>query len=216
LLLALLCVVGCKGTGSPQSGEQQPPSNRPNTTTVSRGSGGSVTTNLGYNIKVNPNSTLEREWVTAHDSLSPADLVGTVGVITAYKDGGTYSSGEYRYRATVPINFREDVTAIEVRFVLFDIWGQFTKTLTSTEVEDVAAGTTKTFTPEWTVYDENTVSEHYASIAYVARVRTKSGRVFEADYGPVVAEAKKLNARFEPGWLDPLRRTGADSTRGTR
>ena len=33
------------------------------------------------------------------------------------------------------------------------------------------AGSTKTFTPDWSLYSENETSEYYASIAYIARAR---------------------------------------------
>jgi hypothetical protein len=102
------------------------------------------------------------------------------------------------------------------RFVLFDVWGQFTKTLSYTEIEDETAGTTKSFTPSWSLYSENEATEHYASLTYVARVRTKAGRVFEANYQPVVDEARKISARFQPEWLEPNPLPRPDSTRSRR
>jgi hypothetical protein len=209
---AILMLSACSDD-TPKSSKTEPDSIRPNTTAFTRAPGGSVTTTLGYGIKLNPNSSLQREWITGHDSLAPVDLSGTVGVNTVYKPSQGYSSGEYRYEASVPLVVREDISAFEVRVVLFDVWGAFTKTLSYTEIEDVPKGTTKIFTPSWRVYDENEVSEHYASIAYVALVRTKQGRVFEADFQPIVTEAKKLSARFEPSWLDPNRRVSPDSAK---
>jgi len=216
IALAMILFSACKPTqeASPSDpASSSPRSDRPNTTRFTRGSGGSITTVLGYGIKVNPNSSIEREWITAHDSLAPIDLNGTVGITTVYKSGGEYSSGEYRYQATLPLIFKEDVTAFEIRFVLFDVWGQFTKTLSYTEIEDDALGTAKSFTPTWRVYSENEVSEHYGSLAYVARVRAKTGRVFEANFAPVVDEARKISAKFQPEWLEPNRRPNEDSSR---
>jgi hypothetical protein len=216
--IALALVAACKPT-QPQFTEDSPVStvsDRPNTTTFSRGSGGSVTTTLGFGIKLNPNSSLQREWITAHDSLSPVDLGGTVGVATTYKSGGEYSTGGYHYEATLPLTFKDDVQAFEIRFVLFDVWGQFTRTLSYTEIEDEITGTTKSFTPSWSLYSENEATEHYASLAYVARVRTKAGRVFEANYQPVVDEARKISARFQPEWLEPNPTPRPDSTRSRK
>jgi hypothetical protein len=148
---------------------------RPNTTVVTRGTGGTAVTRLGYGISVNPKSSLEREWITAQDTALPARLEGTIGVRTVYKGGSGYSSGEYQYLASVPVLASDSLAAIEVRFVLCDIWGNFIKTLSETEIEDVAAGTKRTFTPAWRIWDENEVSEHYASLAYIARVQTRQG-----------------------------------------
>jgi hypothetical protein len=184
--------------------------------TFTRGPGGSATTKLGYGISVNPKSGLRREWITAHDSTLPADIEGTTGVRTVYSPGGAYSSGSYSYVASVPLRARDSLSAVEVRFILFDIWGDFIKTLSETEVEDVPAGAQRTFTPGWRVWDENEVSEHYASLAYVARVRTAAGRVYEANPEAIVAEARKLSERFAPEDLDPERRPKRDSSSARR
>jgi hypothetical protein len=61
----------------------------------------------------------------------------------------------------------------------------------------------KEFTGAWNAYSENEVSEYYASIAFVARVRTKAGRVFEANLTPVLEEARKLSKKFSPENLEP-------------
>jgi len=52
--------------------------------TVTRGSGGSVRTPLDYNISVNKESSLNREWITIHDPSSPLALIDNVGVTTRY------------------------------------------------------------------------------------------------------------------------------------
>src|SRR5207247_1598784 len=140
LCFAALLLAGCKSQGDQTvSSASTLASERPNTTTFTRGSGGSVTTTLGYGIRVNPNSSLNREWITAHDSVAPIDFDGTVGVTTVYKTGGEYSSGQYNYHASVTLLFKQDVAAFQIRFVLFDVWGEFTKTLSYTEIEDNAA-----------------------------------------------------------------------------
>jgi hypothetical protein len=213
-LLQGACGAHSKTASAPDAGRNTP--SRPNTTVISHGTGGSAVTRLGYGISVNPKSSLEREWITAQDTLLPARLDGTIGVRTVYSAGSSYSSGEYHYLATVPVIVTDAISALEVRFVLFDIWGDFVKTLSETEIEDIPAGAKRTFSPRWRVWDENEVSEHYASLAYVARVRTKSGQVFEANDDPIVAEARKISERFAPEDLDPNNRPHADSTTAKR
>lgn len=182
--------------------------------TFSRGSGGSIVTVLSYGIRLNKESSLSREWVTAHDTRVPADIDGTAGISTIYVPGSGYSSGEYQYRGTFKLTPRDSLTAIEVRFILFDIWGEFVKTLQTTLIADMPAGVPREFDSRWNLYGDHEASEYYASIAYVARIRTRTGRVFEADYDPIVFEARKINTRFAPEDLDPLRRSARDSLRG--
>lgn len=216
-LLALIVLAGCSAQPDLVGGDAiKADTDRPNTTTFTRGSGGSVVTALGFGIRVNANSTLEREWITAHDTLSPVQFTGNMGVTTAYESGERYSTGSYEYRSRLSLQFKEDVTAFEIRFVLFDVWGRFNRTLSSTEVEDVSRGDTKTYSPRWNVYSENEVSEHYASLAYVARVRTATGRVSEANYAPIVTEIATISSRFDPAWLDPHPMPRPDSSRSMR
>jgi len=56
---------------------------------------------------------------------------------------------------------------------------------------------------EWNAFTENEVSEYYASIAFVARVRTQGGRVFNADTMRVLEEARKFSRKFSPENLEP-------------
>jgi hypothetical protein len=53
--------------------------------------GGSVVTDLGYNIKVNKNSSLHRSWVVLNDPGCPVQLNGA-GIATAF------GNREYSYR----------------------------------------------------------------------------------------------------------------------
>lgn len=213
LVTLSLVLISCAGGVAPEQAAEPdaaaPP--EPNTVVFTRSSGGSVRTNLGYGIVLNAKSTLEREWVTAQDTLLPARLVGTVGVRTAYDPGGRYSSGQYEYRATVPIEAIDSLSAVEVRIVPFDVWGEFLKTLSMTEVEDIPAGVTREFTPRWRLYSENEASEVYASIAYIARLRTSAGRVYQTESGAIVEEARRFSERFSPEQLDPLRRSPRDT-----
>lgn len=166
--------------------------------TVNRGSAGSIRTQLGYGIVLNKESSLEREWVTVNNTGVPAQLVGAVPLTTAYKSEGS----DYRYVAEYQIDAKEPLSAIEVKFLTFDIWGEYQRTLSATDIEDLPAGQTK-LTGQWRTFSENEASEYYASIAYVARVRTKTGRVAVADVAPVIAEAKKFSERFNPAVLEP-------------
>ena len=170
---------------------------------VTKESGGSIKTELAYGIVLNKESSLTREWITVHDSSLPADISGTVGVKTIYESGERYSSGSYKYSAEYTITTKEALSAVEVRFLTFDIWGDHSRNLSATDIIDMDAGGTKKFDGKWNVYSENEVSEYYASIAYIAQVRTKSGRVIKADPKVVLEQARKFSKKFVEGDLEP-------------
>lgn len=170
---------------------------------ITRSSGGSIKTELGYGIVLNSESSLEREWITIHDSSIPADLMGTVGVKTIYESVGRYSSGEYMYSANYSVIVQEPISAIKINFLTFDIWGNHVNNLSATEIIDLQKGETKSFDSKWRLYSENEASEFYASIAYIAQVRTKAGRVIKPDPKIIVDEARKFSSKFSESDLEP-------------
>jgi len=166
---------------------------------VTRASGGSVQVKGEYDIVwLNENSRLKREWITVHDESIPADLIGTVGVDVRKGDARV----SYNYHAKYSIAPKEDLSAIEIRFLLFDIWGKHTRNLSATDVEDLPSGSETRLTGAWYA-SANAAQEHYASIAYIARVRTKSGRVIEANTKTVLEEARKFSKKFSESDLEP-------------
>lgn len=164
---------------------------------VTKSSGGSIKTELGYGIVLNKESSLTREWITIHDDSLPVDIVGTTGVNTAYGDR------KYQYGAEYSIKTKEAISAIEVRFLTFDIWGNHVRNLSATGIQDVKAGVTQKFDAKWNEYSENRVSEYYASIAYIAQVRTADGRVVKANPETVLKEARKFSDKFSKSDLEP-------------
>ena len=175
---------------------------------VNRGSAGSVRTTLGFGIVLNKNSSLEREWVTVNVAEMPARIVGPAAVEIVYKSG-SYSG--YNYTAGVEIETKEALSALQVKFLTFDVWGEHVRNLSYSEVEDIPAGHRKV-EGNWNVASENEASQHYASIAYVARVRTKAGRVLTADTTGIIEEAKRFSAKFDPSTLESI---GAPSPKPT-
>jgi hypothetical protein len=169
--------------------------------TVTKEVGGSIQTQLSSAVIVNAESSVMREWLAMHDSGLPVDLVGTPGVSTVYVPDRL--RGEYQYRAKPTVVAKEPLSAFEIRFLVFDVWGQHVKTLVADEIADMDAGVTKALSNEWTLLSENECSRHYASIAFISRVRTKDGRVLEADFAPIVREAQKFSKKFTTADLEP-------------
>lgn len=169
---------------------------------VRRGSGGSIQTNLGSGIVLNKQSSLQREWIVVDDPRLPVSIRGVTGARTIYKPGKRYSSGSYMYAADLDLGVTDDVSAFEIRFVTFDIWGERRRVLSLASIKDLAPGRHKE-DAEWRVHSEHETSQYYASIAYVARVRTKSGKVLRANPQAVLAEARKFSEKFSESDLDP-------------
>ena len=169
--------------------------------TTTTADGGSIQTKLSANIVLNKESGLRREWVAVHDDTMPVDLIGKPGVTTIYQSGGRYSSGGYRYKADYMIRVKEPIVAIEVRFITFDVWGERTRALTATDIRDFTPGD-YSLNAEWNLHSENEASEHYASIGYVATVRTSVGEVHRADIDAVTDAARKYMSDFTSDLLD--------------
>jgi len=164
---------------------------------VTKASGGSIQTKLGYGIVLNKDSSLIREWITVHDDSLPIEIVGSTGVLT------TYSDRNYMYNAEYTIITQEAISAFEVRFLTFDIWGNNVKNLVATDVVDIGSGVTQKFDAKWKEYSESRVSEFYASIAYISQIRTADGRVIKANPEIVLTEARKFSEKFSKSDLEP-------------
>lgn len=169
---------------------------------VTTSSGGSIKTELGYGIVVNEKSSLNREWITIHDSNLPIDIVDTVGIKTIYKSSSSYSSGGYRYKTEYEIICREPIAAFEIRFLTFNIWGERVKNLSATVIEDIQPDVKKSYEGIWTLSSENDAEEFFASIAYIAQVRTINGRIYKANPSFVVEQARKYTEKYSESDLE--------------
>ncbi|MFZ3320746.1 MAG: hypothetical protein WA190_00130 [Usitatibacter sp.] len=165
--------------------------------------GGSVVTDLGYNIKTNKDSTLKREWFVVRDDAAPASVDGAAGIDVQYKSGERYSSGQYQYHIGYTVRAKEPIAAIELRVHVFDVFGKLIKTLSATELTDFSDS--RSFDGNWHIWSENEASEAFASVAYIAQVRTASGRVYEAERSAIFDQVRKVGRRITEADLEPKR-----------
>lgn len=178
------------------AGQIPPPQVTATAFSVSRADAGPARTELGYGIVVNKESSLHRQALTVHDTHIPGQILGDAIVRTVYADR------EYDYKTSFNITATDALSAVEVRVILFDVFGARMKVLSATEVVDVRAGGSKTLEATWRAW-ENEVSEYLASLAFVARVRTQSGQVINAELAPVLAEANKFSKKLTAADLEP-------------
>lgn len=171
--------------------------------TMERHEGPSIRTELSASIILNSGSTLKREWFVIRDSASPVQVEGPTGVRVSYRSGERYSSGHYEYGATFKVKASEPIVAYEIRFVVLDVFGRVLKTLSSTEIDDFADA--KEYSARWRIFSENEASEAFASVSYVAQVRTAAGRVYEANRTAIFDHVRKVSRRITEADLEPKR-----------
>ncbi|GJQ22186.1 MAG: hypothetical protein HBSIN02_25410 [Bacteroidia bacterium] len=166
---------------------------------VSTEDGGSVVTELGYGVKVNKNSTLRRSFITFNDPACPVQL-NSAGIKTLYDDRS------YSYKPVGTLNASEQVSAIDVRFLLYDVFGDHIKTLRGTYVGDVAPNNAFQLKDigSWRAW-ENEVSELLTVVSFVAQVRTQSGKLWRYNEKAIGEEMSKVRLKVSSGVLDPTK-----------
>lgn len=159
---------------------------------------------LGFGIVVNEHSTLNRRCYVIRENL-PLEFLGTPRLVAAYEQGRRSTRGEFQYQtssALVSLT-SEQITAFEARFLVFDVFGRRVKTLSATEIADVGGAETFNRTWRWTIYSENEAAKHFASIAFVSKVRTADGRVHSFDPAAVAHAIRKLGHEIAEDDLEP-------------
>jgi hypothetical protein len=166
---------------------------------VSSLDGGPVTTSLGYGVTVTKDSSLHRQWFVTNDPSCPASLAAA-GINTAY------TSREYSFTPSGTLTAKEPISAFEVRFMIFDVWGDHMKTLSGTELRDVAPGSPFQLasTGSWRAW-ENDVSDYLTSVGFIAHVRTAAGRAWSADSRAVLREVEGVKLRLTQEQLEPAK-----------
>ena len=159
--------------------------------------GGSVITDLGYNVKVNKGSSLQRTWVVLNDSSAPIQL-DSAGIKTAY------GKRNYKYRPVGSVLASKAVSAFQVRYLLYDMFGEHLKTLSGTEVVDVAAGASYPLTDigTWRAW-ENDVSKLLTVVVFVAQVRTANGKIWRYDKDAIGDQLNQIHLRVTSGVFEP-------------
>ncbi len=109
--------------------------------------------------------------------------------------------------ATLPIVVKENVVAVEVNVIPLDIWNEAQRTLSLTEIADLAAGGHE-LEGRWRIFSESDAGSIAHVIAFVRKVRLKDGSVLIADMAPVLDAVKALNENISeddiaPGQDDP-------------
>lgn len=190
-LLAAVFATGFAVLATPSAAQQRAALEveRLGTAVLSRASGGSVGISRGLTT-VSARSSLQLEWQMVTDSSLRIVFDEPVGA------AGIYDDPWYRYQANMKMRAIAPVKAFEVRVLTFNAWGEFTGTLSFTQLEDLSAGQRKSFDRVWGIFGESQLRAHLTSITYVANVMLGDGNIVSADPALVLKAAKAIQANI--------------------
>ncbi len=147
--------------------------------------GGSVVVKTvgGY---LNQESSLKRTWYVIDDPAAPAGL-DRAGVFPHFDE-------KEKTQYLVPVGTvspKEAISAVEVRYVLFDVWGDHLRTIAVTRLIDSSTHVELRQSHEWLALDSE-VAQLVSAVAFVARVRTADGDVWSYDANRLAARINGL------------------------
>jgi len=158
--------------------------------------GGSVAVRTANGF-MNQDSSLKRRWVVIDDPNSPASL-DHAGVYSRFDEK---ENMQYLHPAGV-VSPRQAISAIEVRYVLFDVWGQHLRTVSLTRLVDSSTHLDLRTGINWPALDSE-VSQLVTTIAFVARVRTSEGDVWTFDSHRILRPFENLGLKISAADLVP-------------
>jgi hypothetical protein len=126
-----------------------------------------------YFYRPSPPLDIRHRWIVVQDS--------TFGVVFAQPSGvkgdiGTYSSDLF-------LRALAGVRAVEVRALVFNVWGDYEDYLAVTVLVDRGVGESWEVHPLWPA--QSPAHEHRTSIVWVSRVMFDDQSTLEADLGPI-------------------------------
>lgn len=144
-------------------------------------------------VTINEGSTLTRESILFNDPSSPVQ-VNSHSMEIVYKDRG------FQFSGITELSVKRSVVAIQVRTILYDVFGQHMRNLANTEPKDFGEGTTS-INGEWRAF-ENDVSEMLTTVTYVARVRLSDGTQWVVDADNLQLALSSLDLEQKIGEID--------------
>jgi len=147
--------------------------------------GGPVTTSTGIGGKVNAKSSLHRAWIVINDPGCPIQISGT-GIQTRYE------AGNFNFVAAGSFNPSADTAAFEIRYVLYDLFGNHMITLSDTEVADWKSGKTTALNGLWPASHDD-VMGLLTVVTFVGRARSQDGKIWRCDPDAIKQRLAEIN-----------------------
>ncbi len=147
--------------------------------------GGSVVVHTANGV-LNQNSSLKRRWYAIDDLASPVRL-NRVGVFTRFDE-----KEQLHFLSPVgTVSPTQLISAVEMRYLLFDVWGQHLRTLTLTRLVDASTTVDLREAASWPAL-ESDVSQLVTVVAFAARVRAAEGQVWTYDSEKMLPQIRSL------------------------
>lgn len=158
--------------------------------------GGSVAVRTANGV-LNQGSSLKRTWYVIDDQKAPAGL-DHAGVFPRLDE-----KEKMQYIMPVgTVSPKQAISAVEVRYVLFDVWRQHLRTLSVTQLADSSTHVDFRGSAMWVTL-ESEVSQLVTVVSFVARVRTAEGGVWTFDASRMVRQLQDLGLNVVPADLVP-------------
>jgi hypothetical protein len=160
--------------------------------------GGTVTTDLGFGVKVNEKSSLHRKWTVLNDPSCPIQL-SNAGIETVYRQSG------FSFKAVCSARTSKPVQASEIRYLLYDVFGEHLQTLSTTQVRDFSPDVTYQLggAVTWRA-SETEVSQLLTVVAFVAQVRGEDGKIWRCNQKEIGDELTRIQLKAA-GVFDPIK-----------
>lgn len=160
--------------------------------------GGSIVVNFGE-VKVNTKSSLHHTWYVLNDISCPLQLNQT-GIKIVWPN-----IDEFLYMANGTAKVTEKMQAIEIRYILFDVFGEHLDTLSWSEVEDIDVTDSYNLDQKggkWRAPDSD-VPSFLSSVAFVAQIRTSDGKIWRYNQKSVSDELLRIQLKAADIDLNP-------------
>lgn len=146
---------------------------------------------------LNERSTLARKAFILNDAKCPVIIEELTAAPVEGKEWQMVLDGQIRVRAAI--------TAVDIRFALFDLFGNHMATHQTLMIEDVAVeNNAMIFGPSWAT-SEKEMKILQSTFAFVAQVRLADGSVWKYDPMDVARALDKLKLRVDPSRLEPAK-----------
>lgn len=120
-----------------------------------------------------PPLDLRSRWIVVQD---PA-----LGVVFGNPSGVRAEPGSYE--GEISLVATEEIRAIEIRALVFDVWNELADHLTFTVLDERGPNESWSLQPQWS--DESGPDEHRTSIVWIHRIMLEDETILEADEGLV-------------------------------
>ena len=158
--------------------------------------GGSVAVRSASGF-LNQDSSLQRKWYVINDANSPVRLE-RAGVFPRFDE----KESLHYFVPVGTVTPKEVISAVEVRYVLMDIWGEKLKTFAVTRLIDSSTHVDLQASNKRPAL-ESEASQLVAVFAFVSRVRTSDGQIWTFNADRIVHRMQALGADVAPKDLQP-------------